>query len=170
MQYSNSPSQKTWKMIYSWGFVCLFEDVKILAEYYIFCHFRSLIISKRGSIPRVSLLNLLGSYPDHQFQSLFVMEMDDASGYFGLKIELFTKNSNFWHFQLLIIQKLGSIPPVSLQNLLDSPSDYQILLTTATQLGGAARKFQKKIDFTIKNAFARSKRRKEVREKILPEK
>ena len=29
MRYSNSPSQKTWKMIYSWGSVCLFEDVKI---------------------------------------------------------------------------------------------------------------------------------------------
>ena len=30
MQYSNPPSQKkTWKMIYSWVFVCLFEDVKI---------------------------------------------------------------------------------------------------------------------------------------------
>lgn len=158
-------------MIYSLGLVCLFEDLRISIFFaFFFLHFQLLIISQLGSIPQISLLNLLGSYPDHQFQSLFVMEMDDASGYFGLKIELFTKNSNFWHFQLLIIQKLGSIPPVSLQNLLDSPSDYQILLTTATQLGGAARKFQKKIDFTIKNAFARSKRRKEVREKILPEK
>ena len=98
MRYSNSSSQKPWKMIYSLGLVCLFEDLRISIFLRFFLHFQLLIISQLGSIPQISLLNLLGSYPDHQFQSLFVMEMDDASGYFGLKIELFTKNSgnNRW--------------------------------------------------------------------------
>ena len=63
---------------------------------------------------------------------------------FSVKISIFS------HFQMLIKPEIGSIPLLSLLDLVDSPPGYQILPTDSIQLGGAFLKKFLKIDFSEK--------------------
>ena len=66
--------------------------------------------------------------------------------------------SIFSHFQMLIIPEIGSIPPLSLLDLVDSPPGYQILPTDFIQLGGGFLKQFLKIDFVEKQKTVHSYR------------
>ena len=71
-------------------------------------------------------------------------------------IENFVFYCNFWHFPKIIIPKIGSIPPLSLLNLLDNFIDYQYLRTADLELGEATRKIEMKIKYKIKSIIGHS--------------
>ena len=50
--------------------------------------------------------------------------------------------SNFCNFQLSIIPKIGSIPRVSLLNLLGNSTGYQLFVKVGLELGEASRKIE----------------------------